>query len=180
MPSTRWRGVTNMFGFPLPIVRVDSPNLSGVLGVKPSGEEVTVVFASAVTLTPSAVLFLPYGGEFTTNVNDIAVLKSIGNGIWHVTSYSHATAQSWQTVTGSRVVGNTYTNTTGRPIAVAIIASHNNTLAALNLRVGGITIQSVNNQNSGISQSMSMFGIVNPGITYSVTGQGLDSWHELR
>ena len=88
--------------------------------------------------------------------------------------------QTWQTVTGSRSVSTTYTNSTGRPIVVSIIGHMENTKLPLNLIIGGVTIQTVDNQNSPNACYMCMSGIVPPGATYSVTGGGLTFWHELR
>lgn len=88
--------------------------------------------------------------------------------------------QTWQDVSGSRSVSTTYTNSTGKPIQVNIVAAHNNTLTPLNLIIGGVTVASVSNQSGGVSQAMSMSGIVPDGTDYSVTGQGLSTWLELR
>ena len=86
--------------------------------------------------------------------------------------------QTWQSLTGSRSLGTTYTNTTGRPIQVT--ASVQNTASAV---VGGVTIfNSYTVSCCGVPQ-ISYFPlsfIVPDGTTYSISGSGLAVWAELR
>ncbi len=86
--------------------------------------------------------------------------------------------QTWQSLTGSRSLGTTYTNTTGRPIQVT--ASVQNTASAV---VGGVTIfNSYTVSCCGVPQ-ISFFPlsfIVPNGTTYKISGSGLAVWAELR
>lgn len=86
--------------------------------------------------------------------------------------------QTWQSLTGSRSLGTTYTNSTGRSIQVT--ASVQNTASAV---VGGVTIfNSYTVSCCGVPQ-ISYFPIsfiVPPGATYSISGSGLAVWAELR
>lgn len=68
--------------------------------------------------------------------------------------------QTWQGVTASRALNTIYTNTTGRPIA---IAGHVSDLGAAQIK---LTIAGVIVLEPGIS--LSFFGIVPPGATYIV------------
>jgi hypothetical protein len=87
--------------------------------------------------------------------------------------------QTWQNVTGSRVLGTTYTNSTGRPIFVAIGAVGVVAIAQL-------TINSINCGQVGTSGGVRapLTGVVPSGGTYyvsSVTGTAsVESWAELR
>lgn len=78
--------------------------------------------------------------------------------------------QTWQTV--SRSANTTYTNSTGKPIMVAICHGGNNVILYVN--TGGGNIQTGN----GGSYSNS-YAIVPNGATYYATSAGV-SWTELR
>ena len=109
---------------------------------------------------------------------------SIGNsGITFSSTYiqgdvalgASSSAQSWQNVTGSRALGTTYTNSTGRPIIVAI-----NTFGAgtTTITIGGVAVQIAycwagHTDGGG-------WAIVPVGVTYVVSGASLGNWYELR
>lgn len=114
------------------------------------------VWASAPTLVQGA------GGQA------LASLSSLGYG------------QTWQDVTGSRALGTTYYNTTGKPITVFTRMS--STVATdPRLFVGAITLYGTGG-NSGVS--LSVIGIVPPGSAYASSVAGgtgtLINWYELR
>ena len=90
-------------------------------------------------------------------------------------------SQTVQNVTGSRALGTTYYNTTGRPIAVAVTSSVNNIGNAANLTINGQTYTGASAYIS--SASSNVFGIVPPGGSYSSnvsSGGVLTTWHETR
>lgn len=89
--------------------------------------------------------------------------------------------QSWQNVAASRVIGTTYTNTTGKPIAVqaGILST---TVGTQYLAINGINTYGATAAVSGVGFS---FGIVPPGGTYVITRDGggtqsLMMWAEMR
>ncbi len=90
--------------------------------------------------------------------------------------------QTWTNVlvTPGRALSTTYTNSTGKPIyvAVQIAVSTTTTVTAI---VGGVTIANYAVATAGMSGSMFYF-IVPNGIGYSVTSSAtaLFSWSELR
>lgn len=89
---------------------------------------------------------------------------------------SFGISQTWQTVTGSRAVSTTYTNTTGRPIQVGIrVAS---TVGQIwTLTIGGVAVQSYS--ANGIDGTF--FAVVPPGAQYVLTGGTvINYWAELR
>jgi hypothetical protein len=82
--------------------------------------------------------------------------------------------QTWQNVFSSRVSGTTYTNSTTKPIMVAITTydiNSNTTLLVSGIQVGASG--GVNGQNNQLT------AIVPVGATYVCTG-GITNWAELR
>lgn len=90
--------------------------------------------------------------------------------------------QTWQDVTASRVRGTTYTNTTGKPIAVSVTAGVNNT-RTLSLYVNDVLVGSTLLLSS-VAMVNQLFAIVPSGSTYKATLTGgtstINSWVELR
>ena len=93
--------------------------------------------------------------------------------------------QTWQDVTGSRVLGATYYNTTGRPIFVAVTGTNaGGNPVGLTVFVGGVTIESpyYYGGSTNVVQPLATF-IVPLGASYSVSlngGSGVQKWAELR
>lgn len=87
--------------------------------------------------------------------------------------------QSWQDVSGSRSLGTTYTNTTGRPIALSLRSGAINS-SFVNVTVGGVLIARRWGGETWAPE-IPLFVIVPPGATYVVTGShALVLWCELR
>lgn len=89
--------------------------------------------------------------------------------------------QTWQNLIGSRSVGVTYTNTTGRPISVYAYSNAGPNLT-ITLTVGGVVVSSYSTAGSGVSSQASVTGIVPDNTTYVValSGVTLAAWSELR
>ena len=109
------------------------------------------------------VLVQPTGGQALTS------LSSLGF------------SQSWQNITGSRTAGVTYTNTTGRPIALAV-STNNAATSGIVITVAGVTVQSSSGSVGGGAFTSDAFAIVPPGATYVVTtlAVAISTWNELR
>ena len=93
--------------------------------------------------------------------------------------------QTWQNVKGSRSAGVTYTNSTGRPIAVSIagIMGSRQTGVQLSLAVDGVEASSFALTDSNFDIRGNVFAIVPPGANYNLTANKIDSiltWSELR
>lgn len=96
--------------------------------------------------------------------------------------------QSWQNLVASRVLGTTYTNTTGRPIMVSVAASGNNGLfATLEALVSGVSvaIETITDVTpAGNSPRLGTVQFVVPyNATYGVSvsaASTLSRWAELR
>ncbi|SKC78237.1 hypothetical protein SAMN05445504_2361 [Burkholderia sp. CF099] len=91
--------------------------------------------------------------------------------------------QSWQNVSASRAIGTTYTNSTGKAIAVSASMTSTSTQNTATITVGGVTINGSSNYAAGAPAS-SVFAIVPPGISYQVNQTAgtatLVSWSECR
>lgn len=83
--------------------------------------------------------------------------------------------QTWQNVTGSRTLNTVYTNTTGRPIAVSVIANLSGSTVGLN--VDGLSVVT---QGSTAAGPGNVFAIVPNNSTYQLVGVSPASWFELR
>ena len=120
----------------------------------------SVNFATSATNATNAT-------NATTATN---VINALGNG------------QSWQNLSGSRSVGTTYTNSTGKPIFVSIIMQQNGASTPTDaLFVNGIVVAKQTHVVLGDSQTLS--AIVPNGSTYeilSVSGTFIEQWLELR
>lgn len=124
----------------------------------------------------------------TAKLVDGAVTSAkIGNG--EVSSADLASSvlplgvgQTLQDVTGSRALGTTYTNSTGRLIFVIISASQNSSGIGHQVYIDGGISYNAHQDNSSSSAGASQF-IVPNGSTYRVaaqTGVVLNNWLELR
>ena len=161
-----------------------------------SGETVTIP-AGRVAILPNVQIdgvlniegevFIPSGSTYgdldaqialkadTTYVNtqlslkaNTADLKEIGVG------------QTWQDVTSSRVLGTTYTNSTGKPIMVNIDQQPNPAYTYFQFFINSTRVASLG-ANSTYSVYPNFTGIIVPnGAAYSVSGGTLNKWFELR
>lgn len=87
--------------------------------------------------------------------------------------------QTWQDVSGSRVANTTYTNTTGRPIAVQIHPSTGFT--DVSLIVDGVTVAASPRSGSNGTRRSMVTAIVPAGSTYLYTStNAAEFWSELR
>jgi hypothetical protein len=90
--------------------------------------------------------------------------------------------QTWQSVIGSRALGTTYTNSTGKPIMVSVVATRINT-TTLTAVVSGVTVAIENGTGAASNAPTTLCFIVPNGATYSVSNSGsttLSIWAELR
>jgi hypothetical protein len=141
----------------------------------------TTLSATAVTATSITGLTTPLSraqggtGLSAAGISEY-VLTSDGTNWTSAINPTIGVGQTWQsfTVGTTRVSGTTYTNTTSKPIAVAIVAQIN---AALSMTIGGVALVG-NAVNSGTNRSWTLY-IVPPNQTYVTSGTILD-WFELR
>ena len=117
-----------------------------------------------------------YGSTGATGFNGSTGATGPGSGL--------GVGQTWQNVTGSRALDVTYTNTTGKPIQIAV---QNTTSGAgpggySAVTVDGLTVYSCYSMYIGVPVGVPNV-IVPDGSTFMVTGAGtavLNTWLELR
>ena len=91
--------------------------------------------------------------------------------------------QTWQDLTASRISGNTYTNSTGKPIMVAVTGTRSNDVSRLSMTINGLAVGSAWSGTSASTEQRAFMSIIVPnGSTYTaqaLTGS-IFSWYELR
>ncbi len=148
--------------------------LSGVVPVANGG-------SGRSTLTANNILI----GNGTGAINFVApgtsgnVLTSNGTSWTSVAGGGLGIGQTWQNLTGSRSSGTTYTNSTGKPIAVGARSNFNRQNDIV------VTVDGVETARYGIENNFfivfPVFVIVPNGSTYSITiPGGIGVWSELR
>jgi hypothetical protein len=118
--------------------------------------------------------------------NTVFTATGVGSGTGTATVNTWASAsdsavgvgQTWQNVTASRVVGTTYTNSTGKPILILFMAASATANCTYRLIVDGVEL--VANIFPTFNQTISY--IVPTGSTYSITMTNgiIGKWMELR
>lgn len=92
--------------------------------------------------------------------------------------------QTWQNVTASRSNGVTYTNTSGRPILIAVTLYQNGTLeSGGTLYIDGIFVGRTINQTAGlnIGNASVISAVVPANSTYIINVSGtINNWAELK
>lgn len=101
-----------------------------------------------------------------------------GNAVVSLANQVLGIGQTWQVVTGSRVSGTSYTNSTGKPIAVRVVGNGAN--VSMTSTVGGVSLGT--NLNNNTAAYCVEFYIVPPGFTYStlMNAGTILNWSELR
>lgn len=157
----------------------DSEKLGGLAADKFAKKE---DIPQAATETKAGIVKLK--NSITGSLSDTAVSE---NAVKEYVSKSAGLGigQSWQDVAAQRQIGVTYTNTTGKPIALAVTlqAGGIGGEADIKLSVNGeiVCFQYISGANS--SPALSALWIILPGDTYSLTAQSsgnLIRWLELR
>ena len=89
--------------------------------------------------------------------------------------------QTWTDVTASRAIGTTYTNSTGKPIMVAISYTNSAGATVQGLVIGGVTVYAA---GSEVGNGSGFSLLVPNGLTYVTTTNGGTmtkvTWYELR
>lgn len=100
-------------------------------------------------------------------------------------SFGLGVGQTWQNLTSSRAVGTTYTNTTGRPIAVSVTGNPSHSAGSsttIRIEVNGAVVSAGGGSGGDPIREQGAFVIVPAGGTYRVTTDRatLNKWYELR
>ena len=95
-------------------------------------------------------------------------------------AYDLGVGQTWQDVKANRSAGVTYTNTTGKPIMVAVKGSVNSS-ADIHIYINGVSIQSQQGTSSAATVPHSITTVIPNGANYKVTSTFAPiKWFELR
>lgn len=90
--------------------------------------------------------------------------------------------QTWQTLTGSRALGTTYTNSTGRPIYVSVVVNPANPSSSGQLNINSIPVAYAQGFVA-LAIGITLSGVVPNGNTYTIVTSGtttMSFWAELR
>jgi hypothetical protein len=154
------------------LIAGDNQNEASFVGSNDGAFKVRVgpAGAKADGLSVSATGVVTTGAAGVTGLDVSTVGQTIGIG------------QTWQNMTGSRALGSTYTNNTGKPIQVYISCS-SSSAAGLNLSIGGLSFNSQGQATVGFAIVVPSV-VVPAGATYSCTLSGGTAsnlyWLELR
>ncbi|PHM77923.1 tail fiber protein [Xenorhabdus cabanillasii JM26] len=168
--------------------RIAVANPNGFSGLDLIGEHYDVIFETNGEEEP----YLAIRDKVREGTNYVTIPRKSGtmallSDMDEKVSKCFGIAQKWVDVTAQRAIDTTYTNDTGRPIAVIFTGLKNTNYInayAVTVRVDGVTIAHMAGTHlAGIDRSISF--IVPPGSMYSCsavthTTVGFDSWVELR
>ena len=152
------------------------------------GQAVTVSGNLPTANLTGTIASAQLSGSYTgiTGVGTLSSITFADATVQNSSANTHAlgTGQTWQNVTASRAFSTTYTNSTGRPIMIAVhglrtTASTTTLFISLN---GGTTFIFCSSANSGGGSQGNGSLIIPAGYTYAVTsGDGtIENWQELR
>lgn len=153
-----------------------------------SGSDIaTAIGSTAVTNATNATnaTNVVSGGTIASNVT--ATTQSNGDNTTKVATTAHVYGmglgwgQSWQDMTSSRSIGTTYTNTTGKPIMVAIYGTNTGAAQNFTLTVGGVVVAKQQGDTTNGAAASSISAIIPNNTSYVLTGsRTLNTWAELR
>ena len=174
-------GIVNISGG----TNLDETTLLSTTAITTGATSASVVYsASAITSSPFRVVGTVVSTQATagTWATTPSLVQGYG-GQAMASMQSLGFGQTWTNVKTSpgRVLGTTYTNSTGRPIMVSFDISSSSGSYATNVTVNGLVITQLG-AVSNIGAYFSSTFIVPAGNTYVVsnTGGALDNWTELR
>lgn len=129
----------------------------------------TAAACSGNAATATAVAFSGITGKPTT-VSGYGITDTMGNG------------QTWQAMIGSRAAATTYTNTSGKPIAVCVWATATTLNGNLDATINGLANAVRGNQVHAANAIATLTFVVPAGATYSVTATAatIGQWQEMR
>lgn len=171
--------------------QLDETNLISTTAISAAADSGNVVYSTtARTNVPYRVVGYIESTQTTAGTWAAAPSTIQGYGGQALASMSAlGYGQKWQNVAASRVAGTTYTNSTGRPIMVAVCMTTTNTAQSVNASFtidGTVVAAGSANASNGTTWGalLSVFTFIIPdGSTYSSTASlspSINRWWELR
>lgn len=166
---------------------------SGTWGINITGNAATATSAtSATTATTATTALGPIASTTTSGIVELATdaEAQAGTDATRAVTPDNLGAtilglgQTWQDLTGSRVAGTLYTNSTGRVIKFQVSGVITANLGSTSFfEVGGQVVGNIAGNGATANQHYSQGYEVPPGATYrilSVAGTTISRWSELR
>ena len=139
-----------------------------------SGNTSGTITLDAPNVAGTTVLTLPTANGTVITTASTDTVNSLNAGI--------GVNQTWQDVSASRAIGTTYTNSTGKPIVVAITYTNSAGNSVQGLTINGVAVYCAGIESAGLPSGFSL--IVPNGATYvTVSNTGTMTkvtWNELR
>lgn len=149
------------------------------------GQLYFVRFAAALTLTNNAGIVTQTGSNISVQAGDTCIIRATAANVVEVLCYSVFKSQAlgygqtWQDMTGSRLVSTNYTNTTGKPIKIHVSAVASTSSAGWTLTIDGFVMTGTI-VGGTTSNAVDITQIIPPGAVYSLAGRAISKWSELR
>jgi hypothetical protein len=152
-------------------------NVTGTLPVANGGTGATTLAANNVLLGNGTSALQAVAPSTSGNV-----LTSNGTTWTSAVNQAIGVDQTWQNVSGSRVSGTTYTNSTGKPIMIAVSGISSGASAVIIGFVNGVDIIAGGTSTGGSAYVAGFSLIIPNGATYAVTFGNCSPayWSELR
>jgi len=165
-----------------PIIQLTGVLTANISVIVPASPTRSWIVKNKTTGNFSITLRTPSGSGVVLTSLQTAIVVSDGVDVDYA-AHSLAVGQTWQNVVASRAINTFYTNTTGRPIAVNVLALLSAAGGNAFVEVDGLAVIGSANNWAGAPAS-SVLAIVPPGAAYRVNvsvGVGtLTQWVELR
>lgn len=171
--NTAWLDFASVNDKVIAASTADSLKLGGLAADKYAKKEDIPASPQAATEIKAGIVKLK--NSITGNLSDTAVSEKAAKEYMDKNA-SIGIGQSWQNVTSQRQIGVTYTNKTGRPIQLTIMALD---WADYIIKIGDVSI-SFGGGNQGRTSKQTYYGIVPNDAEYSLTQGSSFYWWELR
>ena len=152
-------------------------NIEDIASIDAKANLASPTFTGTPTLPTGTIAATQAAGDNSTKVATTAFAKTVAE------SNAIGVGQTWQDVLASRAFNVTYTNSTGKPIEVAITILSSAIYTYARFYVDGVWISSIGNGNSSGDRLFSFSHIVKPNSTYKLEYQdapSISKWFELR
>lgn len=139
--------------------------------VKLTGDQ---TIAGVKTFNSSPIVPTPTTGDNSTKVATTAFVKAKSE------ADSIGVNQTWQDMTASRSMGVTYTNTTGKPIVLALITTEGVSGSSMGISVDNIEVANQNIVNAAFKFCSTVIIPNNSTYKAGAFGVSIQNWSELR